>query len=192
MTARTTAFGFAVGTALLTAAIASAQAANWVIEPAHSQLGFTGSQSGAPFTGHFGDFAGTISFDPAKPAEAKTDIIIDVASAATGDKQKDGAMPGADWFDAKKFPQAHFVSTGFKPLGGDKFETTGTLTIRGMSKPVTLPFTLAITGDTAKAVGQVQLIRTQFGVGQGAWATAQYVALEVAVTFSILAKTAGQ
>ena len=182
------AVAFTVGAVLLTASLSAAHAADWTIDTAQSHLDFTGSQSGSPFNGHFTGFAGTIAFDPANPAHA--DVTIDTATATTGDSQKDGAMPGADWFAAQKFPQEHFVATGFKLTTAGGFETNGTLTIRGISKPVTLPFTLAITGDIAKATGHVQLIRTRFGVGQGAWSTAQYVALEVAVNFAITAKSA--
>jgi polyisoprenoid-binding protein YceI len=177
--------GFAA--AFLVGAGVSAQAATWTIDPTKSTVGFTGSQSGTPFTGKFGKFSGTIVFDPANPGAGHADVTIETASAATGDQQKDGAMPGSDWFAADKFPTAHFVATSFKSTGTGSYEADGTLTIRGVTKPITLPFTLAITGDTAKADGKVQLIRTDYGVGQGEWSTAQYVALDVAVTLTIVA-----
>ena len=174
--------------ALLAGASISAHAATWTIDTAKSTLGFTGSQSGTPFTGKFGKFSGTIVFDPANPGAGHADVIIQTASAATGDQQKDGAMPGSDWFAADKFPTAEFKATSFKATGTGTYEADGTLTIRGMTKPIALPFTLAISGDTATAKGKVQLIRTNYGVGQGAWASAQYVALEVAVNVDITAE----
>ncbi|MCB8875243.1 YceI family protein [Acidisoma silvae] len=170
------------------AAPISAYAATWTIDTAKSTLGFTGSQSGTPFNGKFGKFSGTIVFDPANPGAGHADVIIQTASAATGDQQKDGAMPGSDWFAADKFPTAEFKAASFKAIGTGTYEADGTLTIRGMTKPIALPFTLAITGDTATAKGKVQLIRTNYGVGQGAWASAQYVALEVAVNVDITAE----
>lgn len=184
-------FVTAVFAAALLAGAASAHAATWTVDTARSHLGFTGSQNGTPFKGSFGKFAGTIVLDPASPAAGHADITIDTASASTDDQQKNGAMAGSDWFSVAKFPQAHFVATSFKATGAGAFEAEGTLTIRGMSRPLSLPFTLAITGDTAKADGKVQLIRTDYGVGQGTWATAQYVALEVSVDVAIVAtKTA--
>ena len=96
-------------------------------------------------------------------------------------------MPDSDWFAADKFPQAHVVVTGFKPTSGGAYTAMGTLTIRGVTKPLTLPFTLAINGGTAKADGTVQLIRTDYGVGQGEWATADTVGLEVSITFDLTA-----
>jgi len=177
----------AVAAAMLAAASVSAKAATWTIDTANSHLGFTGSENGSAFTGSFGKFSGTIVFDPADPSAGHADVTIATASATTGDQQKDGALPDSDWFAVDKYPQAHFVATGFK-ASGSGYEALGTLTIRGVAKPVVLPFTLALTGGTAKADGTVPLIRTDFGVGQGAWSTAQYVALQVVVSFKIVAE----
>jgi polyisoprenoid-binding protein YceI len=177
-----------VAAAVLAGAALPAEAATWTIDTAKSHLGFTGSENGSAFDGRFGKFSGTIVFDPASPAAGHADVTIATGSATTGDQQKDGAMPDSDWFATATYPQAHFVATGFKATGAGAYEAVGTLTIRGVSKPMTLPFTLAISGDTAKADGKVPLIRTDFGVGQGAWSTAQYVALQVSVSLDIVAE----
>lgn len=182
---------FIIAAAMLVGASASAEAASWTIDPATSHLGFTGSENGSAFSGSFGKFSGTVVFDPASPSASHADVTIMTGSATTGDQQKDGALPDSDWFATDKFPQAHFVVTAFKPTGAGAYDAVGTLTIRGVTKPVTLPFTLAVTGDMAKAKGSVQLIRTDYGVGQGAWSTAQYVALQVSVSFDIIAKKTG-
>jgi polyisoprenoid-binding protein YceI len=172
---------FLMGAAMLAGASASAEAATWTIDTAKSHLGFTGSENGSAFSGSFGKFSGTIVFDPASPAAGHADVTIVTGSATTGDQQKDGALPDSDWFAADKYPQAHFVATAFKATGSGAYAAVGTLTIRGVTKPVTLPFTLAISGGTAKANG----------VGQGAWSTAQYVALQVSVSFDIVAEKSG-
>ena len=172
---------------LLAGSAPAAFAANWTVDPAKSKLGFSGSQTGQPFSGAFKRWTGTIDFDPAKPEAAHVLISVDMASATTGDPQKDEALPGSDWFDAGTFPKATFEATGFKPLGGDKFEADGTLTLRDAKKPVVLPFTLTITGDMAHAVGHADLLRGNFGVGQGAWASADYVAFEVGVDVDLVA-----
>ena len=84
-------------------------------------------------------------------------------------------MPQSDWFDAAKFAKATFEATGFTAKGGDAYETKGKLSLRGVTKDVTLPFTLTIEGDQAHAVGKAKLVRTDFGVGQGAWSTGDMV-----------------
>ncbi len=176
--------------ALLLAGAGAASAATWTVDPAKSSLGFSGKQTGDAFSGRFKTFAATIDFDPAKPEAAHVSVTVDTGSATTGDQQRDEAMPGEDWFSAQAFPQAKFEATGFKPLGGDKYEADGTLTIRGAAKPVVLPFTLTIAGDTAHAVGHAELLRSAFGVGQGAWATDEYVAFEVGVDVDLTATKA--
>ena len=111
-----------------------------------------------------------------------------MASAVTGDTQKDEALPQPEWFDVKTFPEARFEATSFRPKGGNAYEAVGRLTIRGISQDVVLPFTLDITNTQAEAKGQLPLIRTQFGVGQGPWSSGQWVALDVMVTLDLLAK----
>ncbi len=172
-------------------ASAPALAADWAIDAAGSRLGFSGKQNGEAFAGKFGRFSGSVAFDPAKPEAGHADIVIDMASAGTGDTQRDEALPQAEWFNSKKFPQAHFVATGFRAKGGDAYETTGRLSIRGVDRDVTLPFTLAIDGGTAHAKGHLELVRTIYGVGQGPWSSAQWVALEVGVDVDVVAKKAG-
>ena len=74
-----------------------------------------------------------------------------------------------------------------KDLGGGRYQAVGDLTIRGVSHPAVLPFTLAITGDTARMNGQLALNRGAFGIGQGKWATADTVDTQVAVTVALTA-----
>jgi polyisoprenoid-binding protein YceI len=176
--------------ALLLLSASPCLAATWTVDPSASKLGFVGTQTDQPFSGTFRKWSGTIDYDPAKPEAAHVAIAIDTGSATTADTQRDEALPGDDWFAAAKFPTATFEATGFTPKGDDKFETTGKLTIRGVSKDVALPFTLTLNGDTAHAQGEAKLVRTAFGVGQGAWATDQYVALDVAVSVDLTAKKA--
>ena len=152
-------------------------AADWTIDPAHSIIGFSGTQTGNTFTGHFGKFDGTVSLDPAHPEDGHATITINIASATTADRQRDSAMPRSDWFNVASFPTATFEARSFRAKGGNAYEAVGTLTIRGVSRPETLPFTLDINGPTAHAKGHLDLIRSAFGIGQGPWATGQWVAL---------------
>lgn len=175
---------------LLAAAVlgpAPAFAAGWTMQPDKSSLAFSDTQAGAPFSGHFGQWSAQISYDPAHPEAAHVRIVVKTASATTGDQQRDEALPRADWFAADAFPDAVFDATGFTPLGGDQFSTTGTLTIRGNVQKLTLPFTLDVTGNTATAKGRIDLVRTAYGVGQGSWSNGAYVGLNVTVNFTLVA-----
>ena len=177
-----------VAVLLVFGAATVAEAATWAIDPGKSKLGFTGQQSGAPFSGRFKTWTAIIDFDPAKPEAGHVAATVDVASATTDDAQKDEAMPGSDWFDAANFAKATFEATGFVPKGPDSYETKGKLTLRGVTKDLTLPFTLTIAGDQGHAVGKAKLVRTEFGVGQGSWSSGDTVALEVDVDIDLIAE----
>lgn len=185
----TTSFSRLAGAALAVflAGAAPLHAADWRVDPAKSTLGFTGSQSGQSFDGRFSRWDATISFDPAHPESGHARVVIDMASAATGDRQRDAALPESDWFDIKAFPQAVFEATSFRPRGGNAYDAVGSLTIRGIRKDVVLPFTLDIAGDAAHAQGRLPLLRTDYGVGQGDWSNGQWVGLDVAVTVDLTA-----
>jgi polyisoprenoid-binding protein YceI len=164
-----------------------AAAAPWKLDAAKSQLGFSATQTGVAFKGRFTRFSTEIDFEPDHPEASHIAAVIALASAVTGDAQRDGALPGNDWFDTSQFPQAKFVTTAIRKTGPNTYAAAGTLTLRGVAKPVTLPFTLAIAGNTAHAKGHLNLVRTLFGVGQGTWSSGQWVALDVGVDVDIVA-----
>lgn len=178
-------------TALLAAALSlapvAAYAADWIVDPAASKIAFSGTQLGVPFSGHFKRFTAMISFDPAHPEAGHALVLIDTASAQTGDVQRDEALPQADWFDAKTVTQARFEATRFVAKGRDAYDAIGSLTIRNIRREVTLPFKLTIGDGKARATGHLQIVRTDFGVGQGDWTTPQWVALEVGVDIDVTA-----
>jgi len=185
-----TAFAAALGAGLLaTQALAAPPA--WTVDKAASKLAFKSSFSGMPFEGAFQRWDAQIAFDPKDLGASKVNVTIQTGSARTGDGNRDESMPSDDWFAARKFPTATFTAASFKSLGGNRYEADGTLTIRGVSKPVALPFTLDIAGDVAKMNGQVAINRTAFGVGQGEFAGPESVPLEVTVVVAITAHKAG-
>ncbi|MGU3285123.1 YceI family protein [Methylobacterium mesophilicum] len=173
--------------AVLLATAVPASAAEWSVDPAKSAIKFSGVQVGAPFSGRFERFDAKVDFDPAKPEAGHALVLVDLASARTGDVQRDEALPQKDWFDVKATSQARFEATRFVDKGHGDYEATGTLTIRGTSRPLTLPFHLTLDKGQARVAGHVGLIRTDFGVGQGAWASGQWVALEVGVDIDLVA-----
>ena len=96
---------------------------------------------------------------------------------------RDQALPTAAFLAAAKFPSATFTAHAFRYLGGERYLAIGQLTLRGVSKPLTLPFTLAITGLRARMKASLDLNRLAFGVGQDEWKAT--TALPAAVTVSI-------
>ncbi|WP_138381106.1 YceI family protein [Luteithermobacter gelatinilyticus] len=167
-----------------------ALAADWQVDYEASRLGFKATQTGTPFEGLFRDWRAAIRFDPAAPEQAVIRVNINMASVEAGDKQRNGALPGQDWFHVSAFPEARFVSSDVRALGNGRYEAHGTLTIRDVSRPVVLPFSLRLIDGLARARGELRLVRTDYGVGQGMWATGQWVGLDVTVMVDITARKA--
>ena len=169
---------------------AGADAASWTVDGAKSRLGFAGTLSGDAFEGVFGRWRAEIVFDAADPAAGRVAVVIETASAVTGDRQKDEALPGSDWFDVAGNPEARFEARNFHAVGDHGYEAAGSLTLRGVTKPVTVPFRFEQAGATGHFQGRIELDRTQFGVGRGAWSTSQFVGTAVTVSFDLTATTA--
>lgn len=161
--------------------------AEWTIDPARSRIGFSGVQVGMPFTGRFERFEARVDLDPERPETGRATVLVDLTSARTGDLQRDTSLQQKDWFDAINATQARYETTRIVATGNGAYEAAGTLTIRGRTRPVTLPFRLDLTGNAAHAAGHVDLVRTDFGIGQGPWASGEWVALAVGVDIDLVA-----
>lgn len=173
--------------AVLIAAPALASPPAWTVDKAASKLTFTSSVSGAAFTGTFRTWDAVIHFDPKDLAHSDVTATIDVASAFTGNGDRDAEMPDQDWFWTSHFPKATFVARSFSATGPGRYQAAGVLTLRGVSKPLTLPFALSITGKTAKMNAEVSLNRLAFGVGQGEWSAVDTVPAAVRVDVALSA-----
>lgn len=124
---------------LLLASTVAARAADFAIDPTHTTLGFKVKHLGVSYvTGHFGKFSGTVSFDPKDLKTIKANVTIEAASVNTGHEQRDNHLRDPDYFDAANHPRLTFVSKEVKDIAGNKFKLVGDLTIRGVTKTVTL------------------------------------------------------
>lgn len=145
-----------------------------------STLGFTGSFQGEAFDGTFRTFKAVIHYDAANLAGAKFEVDVDLASVVTGDSDRDGALPDADFFDVKRFPTARFVTTAFRQSGADVI-ADGTLSLKGASKPVSLQVVFKPNGDGATLDVATTLKRLDFNVGAGEYADTSTIGNEVKV-----------
>ena len=114
---RVTAGGVA-GIAFVLMLPGAAGASDWKVVAAKSWLGFEGDTGGSKFHGRFARWDAQISFDPAQAQQSHAVVTVDMASAATGDKEKDQALPQADWFNANAFPKATLTVQSFRPRAG--------------------------------------------------------------------------
>ena len=163
----------------LVAVCGSALAADYQVEKG-STLNFSGSFQGEKFDGRFRDFEAQIRYDSTNIESSRFDVIVNLASVSTDDKDRDDALPGADFFNVGKFPNAHFVTRQFKK-DGDKITAEGTLTMKGVSKPVNLDVVFASrdAGATLDVSGKVQ--RLDFGIGSGDYADTATIGDEIQI-----------
>ena len=101
-----------------------------------SKVTFNYKQMGVAMDGQFKKFSTQLNFDPAKAAQAKASIEIELASVDAGSAEADDEVVGKSWFNVKSFPKALFVSTQVKPAGPNQFDVTGKLTIKGQTRDV--------------------------------------------------------
>jgi polyisoprenoid-binding protein YceI len=167
--------------------VAPAKAADWMINPASSSITFSGTHAGKKFTGVFQKWRGQIRFDAARLADAKAVILIDLASARTGDKLYDGTLPQDDWFAIKAGRVATFETSSIKPTATGGYMAQGKLSLRGVSVPVTLPFTLAISGKQVVMQGETSIKRMTFGIGKSSDASGEWVSLDIPLKIKVVA-----
>ncbi len=170
--------------ALLVASF-SAHAADWNTDAAASSLTFSGKAEGEGFTGRFKAFTPVIRFDPADLAASRFDVTIDLASADSQNAERDDTLQSSDFFATKKFPQATYTATAFRDLGDGRFAADGTLSLRGVEKPVTLEFSWNQDGAGATLDGKAGVNRLDFDVGGGDWSDASTIAHEVAIATTL-------
>ena len=143
-----------------------------------------------PVEGQFKSFRSKIAFDPAKPAAARAELEIDLASIDAGSKDANDEVASKAWFNTKEFPVAKFVATSVKPLGANRFELAGKMTIKGRTQDLTTPVTLRQEGNSATFEGSLVLKRADYALGEGMWADFGTVANEVQVKFRLVATSA--
>ena len=152
---------------------------------AGSEIGFTTRQMGAPVDGKFGKFSAQVTLDPRQPASGSVAFTIDTTTARFGSAEIDAEIPKAIWLDSKRFPQASFQSSAIKASGPGRFEVAGKLTIKGQTRDVVVPVTLAQAGATSTASGQVVIKRLDFKVGEAEWTDTSLLANDVTVNFKL-------
>ncbi|HXS73066.1 MAG TPA: YceI family protein [Rhodanobacteraceae bacterium] len=175
-----------IGALLLLLWASAASARDWKVDAAHSTLTFTGTYQGEKFEGRFKRFDARIAYDPANLAQSKFDVDIDIASVDTANTERDQALPGKPFFDTAQFPRAHFVTTRFRKAADGRVFADGTLSLRGVSKPVTLAVTFAQAGNGGTLDVQTTLKRLDFGIGSGDWADTSMIGNAVMVRGHLL------
>jgi polyisoprenoid-binding protein YceI len=161
----------------LMAVIAQGQAAgsDWKVDPAHAGIYFEIDHIYAATRGYFEDFDGKAIFDPDNLDASSFDFKVEVDSINTGNSKRDGHLEGNEFFDARKFPVMTFKSTNIKKVKDDQYLVEGTMTVKDVSKTVSVPFTFLgikqnpFDKDSEVAGFEARLVidRLEYNVGTG-------------------------
>jgi polyisoprenoid-binding protein YceI len=129
----------------LAAALAVASPAlaeeSYQLDKSHSTVGFQVRHIFTMVGGSFQDFSGTVKVDRARPERSSVEFTIQAASIFTNDAKRDDHLRSADFFDVPNHPTISFRSSTVKPAGDNRYDVTGDLTMRGVTKTITLPVT---------------------------------------------------
>jgi polyisoprenoid-binding protein YceI len=131
--------------------------------------------------GTFKDSSGEVVLDPDDPTRSRVQLTVAVASIDTRSSGRDRVLRGEDFFDADRYPAMTFVSTGISRAGKDLFQVAGDLTIRGVTKHLTVPVRFFGMGSRPGAgtfagfETDFTVDRTEFGVNGTRWSGGQLV-----------------
>lgn len=160
------------------------------VQPGESAVTFGFTQMGVPLEGKFNQFSAQIYFDPAKLAKAQARIEINVSSIDTGSAEGNEEVVGRKWFNAKEYPTASFVSTELKALGGNRYQATGKLSIKGHTLDVATPVTFQANGTHGSFDGAFTIKRLDYMIGEGEWTDVSSVANEIQIKFHLVVNAA--
>ena len=147
--------------ALLAAAL-PAVATTYVVDPVHSNVGFEIRHFVSQVDGRFTDFDGTIVYKPDDVGGSSVDFTVQAESIDTANDKRDGHLRSEDFFHAEKFPTLEFESTAVERVDEDTLNVTGDLTIRGVTKRVTIP--VDVLGTMSTPQGTKAGFRTDFTI----------------------------
>lgn len=166
----------------------------WVAHPDKSSLRFTATQEGAEFAGRFHKFNVSLEIVSLETHPTADDVallaissVIQLGSVDTQYQDRDDTLVQEDWFNVDVWPEARFASTTVTATGDGHFVADGELSMRGVSQavPVTLELIIEDNGERGTLRGSAQLNRLEFGVGQGDWASTEWVGDAVEVEFDL-------
>jgi len=112
-------------------------AGTYRLDPTHTEIGFVARHMLTKVRGRFTEFEGTIEVAE-RPENSSVNVEVKTASVQTNAEQRDEHLRGADFFESEEYPVMTFRSTGVRPTGDSSFELDGELTIRDVTRPITL------------------------------------------------------
>ena len=150
----------------------------YAIDPTHSRIGFVARHAMVTkVRGSFNEFEGSGYFDAENPAGSHLQLTIQAASIDTRNADRDGHLKSNDFFDMETYPEITFVSSAVEQLDAESYRVTGDLTIKGVTKPVTVDF--EYTGTAVDPYGNTRVgFEGKTTVNRKDWGVSWNAALE--------------
>lgn len=156
------------------------------VNPTASTISFTYNQMGSRVYGTFGKFEGSLDFDTRHPEAAHAKLVIELDSIDAGSEDANSELQKPAWFDTASYPVATFASTRIKDLGNNRYQITGNLTLRGLTREVAVPVLLKSESAIGIFDGELVLKRSDFRIGAGEWADSM-VSDDIDIRFRMVA-----
>jgi polyisoprenoid-binding protein YceI len=179
---------------LLLASIRSSEAeessnAFWAIRKEESALSFRVAFEESAVAGRFRSFIAFVRFDPHGPGSGSIDLRVDSESIITDDAGAAAIARQSNWLNVVRYPEILFHSRGIRSLGGNQYVADGVLSLKGISRPLSVPFTWTDAGSAARLHGKIKIRRSTYGIGGDSVGSTSPIAPaigdEVAVSFTI-------
>lgn len=174
---------------VLLLAVMPAQAVDWQSR-SDGKFTFEVTFEGVGALGEFKRFDVMLNFDPKKPDTSRLRVTVELVAADMGDPDMNEGIADTDWFHVGKYPRAVFESKRIEAGAPGKYVATGILTLKGISKPVSVPFSWSEKGKRADMRGEFVVKRVNFNVGSGEWATDDPIGIDVKLRFDVSLKRA--
>jgi polyisoprenoid-binding protein YceI len=150
-----------------------------------SRIDFYSKQMGVTMPGQLARFSGDIRFSESQPETSSASLDAELASIDAGLPEANQELQGPAWFDTRRYPKAQFISEKVRPVTGNRYEIAGKMTLKGKTRPLTVPVSVNRVSGGMQFTGAFTLKRSDFGIGGGEWADPSVVADEVEVRFSL-------
>ena len=186
--------------ALATLTIAAGPAPmKWNVDVPHTGIELSVNHFFTPVSGKFDDYQIDLTFDRENPANSSVEVRIDVQSVNTGNERRDNHLLSGDFFEAEKYPHITFRSEEVRAQGENELIARGPLTIKDRTHQVELPIRILgikdIPAEMREMLGGVEQVasfhteleidRSDYGVGVGSWAAALVVGHEVGIEIAV-------
>jgi polyisoprenoid-binding protein YceI len=175
---------------------ATAPAATWSVDQAHTEVNFSVKHFFTPVNGSFDKWDIELQYDPEHPEKSTVTATIDIASVNTGNEKRDNHLRSGDWFEVESHPSMTFKSSKVEKVGDNKLIAHGTLNIKGHKQKVDLTISHLGTKQIPEQMQQMlggskevasfeactSIDRNDFEVGVGNWAATMVVGDKIDIT----------